>query len=497
VLALALTGLTLLGAWQRLGWARAGTPVRRVWAAALTGVGMSQPAFCRTAACGVGDIGTDLPGTAFGWLGLSTDPQGRLWVYDRADYSRAPAYRVGLDGRIDRVLSVPGGAHVVAAAPDGTIYAASEIDSSDDDARIFEIDPSGHRTWLAGELGHQNIESDLADCVAQKCGDGGPPRQARFTGVSQLLVDAHGDLLIADDEHARIRMITPDGAVSTIVGSNQRCIGYVPCSQDGELATDGSFNEPYAMALAPDGSLWFADAAAIPAQLGQPGDSTLWRVTTDGRLRFVLRARFWGLTISPHGIAYVRLYEKGRRPRLVSVSESGVTQDLFGAPRSTCDPSFVALTCGDGLPAQRMSLSTQVTPAWLASDPWGGIFLADAGGEVRYIEPPGRPGQRLGLVIHTRWHPPAVKTGEALVMRYRASEPVTLTVHVMRIARSLPRHRELLPVALQAHGASGTISWVARVRGRRAPAGLYVLDVVAHARGRVTSRQTPIWVVAG
>jgi hypothetical protein len=251
------------------------------------------------------------------------------------------------------------------------------------------------------------------------------------------------------------------------------------------------------MALVPDGALWFADAAAIPTRFGQPGDSTLWRVTTDGRSHFVLRARFWGLAIGPHGIAYVRLYEKGRRPRLVSVSESGVTQGMFGAARSTCDPSFVALTCGDGGPAQRTSLSTKLTPAWLASDPWGGIFLADAGGEVRSIEPRDHPGRRLGLVVHTRWHPPAVKAGEALVMKYRASEPVTLTVHVMRIAHSLPRHRELLPVALQTHDASGTISWVARVRGKRAPAGLYVLDVVARARGRVTSRQTPVWVVAG
>jgi hypothetical protein len=462
--------------------------VQRVWAAAMTGLGaVPAPAFCRTAGCGVGDIATDLPARAMGTRMLvTTDPQGRVWVHDSTYYSNRPAYRIGLDGRIDRVLNVPGGAHVLAAASDGTVYVATEIDPASDTDRIFKVDAAGHATWFAGRAERQG--EDPVSCVQDNCGDGGPALEARFEGIGDMVVDARGDLLIADAEHYRIRMITPAGVVSTIAGS-VRCDQPVTCAQDGQPATSARLNLPYALGLAPNGSLWIADTPQIDGR-----DGPLLRVTPDGRLHLMLDGRFWGLAVSPQNVAYVRVYDKQRRPRLVAVGADGTASDAFGTPRSRCDESLVSLTCGDGGAAQSMSLSTQEVPASLAVDRWGGIFEADAGGEVRYIEPAGQPSRRLGLVIKVSpaLLPAQVAAGRWLVIRYQASEPVAISLRVMRLAH----HSTIFAAPQHVHGASGTITWTARVGAKLAPAGAYLIDVIAQANGRITSRQLPVAVAA-
>ena len=74
---------------------------------------------------------------------------------------------------------------------------------------IQELSTSGSITTIAGSIQ-----------TAGFSGDGGPATQATFDNIGGLAFDSAGDLFLADEGYnRRIREITPDGIVHTVVGA--------------------------------------------------------------------------------------------------------------------------------------------------------------------------------------------------------------------------------------------------------------------------------------
>ena len=71
--------------------------------------------------------------------------------------------------------------------------------------KIRKIDPDGQVTTFAG-----SVEPGLVDGIGTN---------ARFNGPTGLTVDASGVLFVVDVINNAIRKITPDGQVTTVVGS--------------------------------------------------------------------------------------------------------------------------------------------------------------------------------------------------------------------------------------------------------------------------------------
>lgn len=87
-------------------------------------------------------------------------------------------------------------------------------------------------------------------------GDGGPASLARITAITGMTFDAQGNLYVADSGNARIRRIAPNGIISTIAGN-----GTVGFAGDTGPATAAQINLASGnMAVDPGGSLYFADA---------------------------------------------------------------------------------------------------------------------------------------------------------------------------------------------------------------------------------------------
>ncbi|WP_111627049.1 NHL domain-containing protein [Larkinella arboricola] len=107
-------------------------------------------------------------------------------------------------------------------------------------------------------------------------GDGGPAIKARFANTHGIAVDAQGSLLIGDQVfNNRIRKVTPDGIINTIVGNGLICGG--PGSQgcftgDGGPAINTSLYRPISVALDSQGNLFIADQ----------GNSRIRKVTLQG-----------------------------------------------------------------------------------------------------------------------------------------------------------------------------------------------------------------------
>ncbi len=81
-----------------------------------------------------------------------------------------------------------------------------------------------------------------------------PARDVKLSRPSAVVVAADGTAFISERNGHRVRKVTPDGIIHTIAGTGEP--GF---SGDTEDATKAQLNEPRGLALAADGSLYIAD----------------------------------------------------------------------------------------------------------------------------------------------------------------------------------------------------------------------------------------------
>jgi len=138
----------------------------------------------------------------------------------------------------------PGG---VAADSAGNIY-ITDLD------RIRKVSTSGIITTVAG--GKQRVF----------LGDGGPAVDASLVLPEGVAVDAVGNLYIADMGHARVRMVSPSGVITTVAGGGQYgSLG------DGGPATSASLTYPVGVAVDAAGNLYIAESVGNRIRKVSPG----------------------------------------------------------------------------------------------------------------------------------------------------------------------------------------------------------------------------------
>ena len=458
---------------------------RRVWPVALTGLAQIAPVFCETTGCGVGSTATSAlyPDMLYPYPTIAAN--GDLYLVDYGNASE-PLRVVGTDGRINRVIRVPGGVSSIAVARDGRIAARG------DDDVIREISPNGKIRPIAGDLVGDK-SGPLEDCA---CGDGGPARKANLADVSSLAYDPLGRLVIADTAHYRIRRIAANGTISTIAGTGKACSTTPPdppCSPSGTLARSANIRAPRRVVFAPDGTLWFT-----AERYGQ--NAVLAHVETDGRLTYADHGPIEGLTITPDGSLYTLLRVtapadavRGKRARILRISPDNKTATpiLGGANASGCRKIEVALTCGDGRTALQARLDSNAN-SFLASDSHGGLYFGSEGQEIRYLPPPHGEPVRLGLVIEKP------KTQRFLRGRTIAVRFLTTTRDArvtLQLARKIGNRVTIINLPGTTTGAlSGTVRWNTQVAGNRVRPGDYALQITAKSQGRIATRQLPITI---
>ncbi len=198
----------------RLGWMAA--CISLTWVIGASG-GLRPMASSSTFAGGntlVQDEGG--PATS-AWLiqprGVAIGPEGNLYI---ADAGAHRIRRVGPNGIITTVagngsLSSSGDGssansagigtpNDVAVGPDGSLYI---VDGRNN--RVRRVAPSGLISTVAGG--------------GTLIGDGGPATAAKLDLPNQIAIGRDGTLYIADWWHNRVRMVQPDGIITTVVGN--------------------------------------------------------------------------------------------------------------------------------------------------------------------------------------------------------------------------------------------------------------------------------------
>ncbi len=280
---------------------------------------------------------------------------------------------------------------------------------------IRKVDRAGIITTVAGFIGEKTVFS----------GDGGLATKASIyiaNNHNGLAVDKAGNLYIADDGHHRVRKVDPQGIITTVAGNGTQ--GF---SGDGVLATESSLFRPNAVALDSAGNLYISDSynfrirkvdkagiittfagngsigatgdggQATAAALFSPMDVTVdsagnvyiadqnsksvRKVDTKGIITTVAGNGDFGYSgdgglaidavfANPLGVAVdkagnIYIADENNN-RLRKVDKAGIVTTIAGGPQPTL---------GDGGP----STSAKVTPAGVAVDSAGNVYVADEG----------------------------------------------------------------------------------------------------------------------
>lgn len=230
-------------------------------------------------------------------FGLAAAPDGRVFIADGGDNNRI------------RVLERDGQVRTLAGKEEGF------TDEAGTQARFNT--PSGLALDAAGNLyvadtgNHAIRKVTPQGQVTTLAGDGaagwrdGPGQQARFNAPLAVAVDAQGRVFVADSYNDRIRMITPDGQVTTLAGAGH------PGHADGPGAK-ALFDTPSGLALGPDGRLWVADTRNHAIRLidTATGEVQTWLKSADEDEQALLH-RPLSLAFTHDGVLLVGLLRDG------------------------------------------------------------------------------------------------------------------------------------------------------------------------------------------
>ena len=298
--------------------------------------------------------------------GLAADGAGNLYV---TDFVGARVLKVAADGSLKVVaggqrgyrgdggpaiaaqLSEPSSVFVDAA---GNLYIAQHAIRV---SFVRKVTPDGIILRVVG--------TDNGTRGAR--GDGGPAISAQLINASGLALDPAGNLYIADTGNHRIRKVTTNGVITTIVGN-----GNPGMSGDGGAAVSAQLKFPVGVAMDRDRNLYIADTENHGIRKVTPA-GIITTIAGNGSAGFkgdggpAAAAQFNtpnGLAMDASGNLYIA--DTGNN-RIRKVTPGGLISTVAGNGNAGFG--------GDGSPASSAQLNS---PKGLATDTAGNLYIADS-----------------------------------------------------------------------------------------------------------------------
>eukprot|EP00900_Chrysochromulina_parva_P001813 jgi/Chrpa1/11632/Chrysochromulina_OHIO_Genome00021125-RA len=190
------------------------------------------------------DARFNLPGSAV------IDADGTIIVADMFNHC---IRKVSPDGTVSTLAGSREGKDGFADGPgaDARFYCPASV-AIDADGNIIVADMAN---YCIRKVTPDGTVSTLAGSRESECGFAdGPAADARFHGPTSVVIDANGNIVVADWGNECIRKVTPDGTVSTLAGSRESECGFA----DGPAA-DARFHGPASAAIDANGNIVVAD----------------------------------------------------------------------------------------------------------------------------------------------------------------------------------------------------------------------------------------------
>ena len=303
--------------------------------------------------------------------GVAVDGSGNVYV---ADTSNHTIRMVTPSGVVTTLAGLAGSS----GSSDGTGSAARFYKpygvAVDGSGNVYVADTYNQTIRMMTPSGVVTTLVGLAGSPGNSDGTG---NAARFDYPNGLAVDSSGNAYVADTYNQTIRMVTPSGVVSTLAGSALSA----PGSSDG-TGSDARFNYPEGLAVDGSGNVYVADSrnntirmvtsggvvSTLAGLAGSPGSSD----GTSSAARFNNPA---GMSVDGSGIVYVADYSNHT---IRKVESSGVVTTLAGLATSSGSSD------GTGSAARFNN------PSGVAVDGSGNVYVADTHNyTIRKVTPAG------------------------------------------------------------------------------------------------------------
>jgi len=189
------------------------------------------------------------------------------------DYTLGAGFSGDLGPATSAQFSNPSGVAVDSA---GNIYIA---DPDNNEVRVVCANqtPIACKNVAAGDI---NTFAGSYVKGASYSGDGGPATSALLNDPVAVLLDKAGNLYISDSGNNAIRMVNPSGIITTVAGDGTGNAGY---SGDGGPATKAELNTPKGLALDSSGNLFIADHDNSVIRMVEPNGTITTIAGNQGR----------------------------------------------------------------------------------------------------------------------------------------------------------------------------------------------------------------------
>lgn len=247
----------------------------------------------------------------------------------------------------------------------------------DTDGNLYVFDWWNFRVRM---ISPEGMVSTLAGSGEPGYADG-PAAVAKFRGLAvQLAIDTNGNLIVPDSGNHRIRLVTKDGWVTTLAGTGE------PGYRDGP-ADQAQFNNPTAVAIDTAGNIY----------VGDTDNNRIRVITPEGQVRTLAGSGEPGYSDGPGAVAQFDA------PSSVAVSPAGDVVVGEGLPwlfratrrlRIITPDGEVATLAGSGEPGHKDGPAAEarfVMPTAMAFDAHGYLLVADPGeARLRLVTPEGQ-----------------------------------------------------------------------------------------------------------
>ncbi|RJP19803.1 MAG: hypothetical protein C4529_10605 [Deltaproteobacteria bacterium] len=229
-------------------------------------------------------------------------------------------------------------------------------------------DPVGH-VLLLGNGTNRSVEAmgatirTVAGGTRGYGGDGGPATSAQLWGPESVTVAPDGSIYIADAANRRVRKIGVDGIITTVAGNGIQGYG-----GDGGPATQAQLMYITGVAVGPDGSLYIADYL----------DSRIRKVDLDGIITTVAGNGIYGYGGDGGPATQAQL----SHPDGIAVSPSG---DLYIADTS----NGIRKVATDGIITTVVAMTGMGWPSSVHATPDGNLYISHWPHVISRVSPDG------------------------------------------------------------------------------------------------------------
>jgi hypothetical protein len=314
--------------------------------------------------------------------GVAVDQAGNLFI---GDHGNSCVRKVTPGG----IITTVAGNGTAGFSGDGGPATSAQLNllyraRPDSLGNLYIADSGNNRVRMVAPNGI--ITTIAGNGIAASTGDGGPATSASLNGPGDVVPDGAGNLYIAETFAERIRKVDAQGIITTVAGN-----GIAGYSGDGGPATQASLNNPNVLTLDPSGNLIVSDQANN--RIRKVANGIISTVAGDGNSTY---AGDGGLATkagidSPGGVAFDaagNMYVADRNDYIRIVLTSGIIQTVAGDGSSA--------DTGDSNDAATAAIGD---PTTLAPSPSGGFYFADSSNErIRLLTPIQEAPAISGLV---------------------------------------------------------------------------------------------------